>query len=431
MPLSETPFWWDGLDFSGSAAEASEPPPPRVDVAIIGGGYTGLSAARVLARARASVVVLERETIGWGASSRNGGQVLTGLKVGASTLLARYGRERARALFASSLAAIDSLEALIADESIDCDFRRCGHLEAAFKPSHFEWFRSEQELLAREFDHHVRLVPPAGQRDELGSDLYHGLIVDERSGSLHPGRFVLGLAAAASRSGARLVPRTDVQAVVPQGGAGGRFELQTSRGKVSATNVLVASNGYTDAAAPALRRRLVPVGSFIVATRPISPDVAARLLPKRRVVFDSKSFLYYFRLSPDDRLLFGGRAQFTVATASSNRRSAAILKRGLVRVFPELAAVGLEYAWSGNVCFAPDLLPHAGRLDGLHFAAGYAGHGVALATFLGARVAEHMLGRGDLAPFGELPFPPIPLYRGRPWFLPAAGMWYKLRDWIS
>ncbi len=404
-----------------------EPLPASVDVAVVGGGYTGLSAARTLARAGARVAVLEKEAIGWGASSRNGGQVLTGLKVSPATLFRRYGRERARALFGASLDAIAFLESLIADEAIDCGYERCGHLAAASKPPHYAAFAAERDLLEREFGHRVRLVPRADQRVELGSDLYHGLLVDERSGALHPARYVAGLARAARRAGALLRPFTPVRQI---GHDRGVFVLATGHGALRARDVIVATNGYTDAAAPALRRRVVPVGSYIIATAPLAPETAATLLPARRVAFDSKAFLFYFRVTADRRLIFGGRAQFTPATARSTRRAAEVLRRGMVRVFPEMAGVPIEFAWSGNVCFAPDLLPHAGVLDGLHYSLGYAGHGVALATWLGHLTAERVLGRDVTNPFGNLSFRAIPLYTGRPWFLPLAGAWHRLRDWL-
>lgn len=424
--MKETPYWWES---AGPSPSAEGPLPERADVAVIGSGYTGLAAARRLARAGASVVVLEKETIGWGASSRNGGQVLTGLKLGASALLARFGRERAREMFGASLRAIDFVEALVAEERIECGFRRSGHLDAAFKPAHFDRFARERDLFAGEFGHELRLVPRAEQRGELGSDYYHGLLVDPRSACLHPARYVRGLAEASARAGAILREKSPASEVRREGAG---FRLETPRGRLVVRDVLVATNGYADRASGAIRRRVVPVGSYIVATAPLAPELQDLLLPRRRVVFDSKHFLFYFRLSDDGRLLFGGRAQFLPSTPASTRSSAAILRRALVEVFPELRDTPLEYAWSGNVCFTLDLLPRAGRLDGIHYALGYGGHGVAMASYLGDLMAGTILGgAGKPNPFRGLPFPAIPLYGGRPWFLPLAGAYYKLRDWLS
>jgi glycine/D-amino acid oxidase-like deaminating enzyme len=402
--------------------------PSRIDVAVVGAGYTGLAAARTLARGGASVAVFDARAFGEGASARNGGQVLTGLKLGAGDLLARFGPHRARALFSASLDAIASLEGVIAEEGIDCDCARVGHLEAAAKPSHFEHFKAEQEVLAREFGHHVDLVPRSLQDAELGSERYHGLLVDPRSVAIHPVKYLHGLARAAIRAGAGLFDRTRVERVTR---AGVGFRVRAGGRDVDARDVVACTNGYTDRALPALRRRVVPIGSYAIATAPLPSALADAIIPRRRLVFDSKYFLYYFRLSPDQRLVFGGRAQFTPSTPDSTRQSAEILRQGMVTVFPQLRDVPVEYAWSGNVDFTRDMLPHAGLLDGVHYAIGYGGHGVALATYLGGRVADCVLGRPGDTPFHDLLFPAIPFYRGRPWFLPLAGLWYKWKDWRS
>jgi glycine/D-amino acid oxidase-like deaminating enzyme len=426
--MREACLWWEDAPLdAGARGPAARVLPETVDVAVIGGGYTGLSAARTLARGGARVAVLETDAIGAGASSRNGGQVLTGLKVGAPALLARFGPERAKRFFRASLEAIEFLAALLAEEGIECGFARTGHVEAAFKPAHFDAFRREEDLLGRVFDHHVHVVPRSGQRAELGSDLYHGLLVDEHSAALHPARYVGGLARAAAGAGALLRPFTSAIAIVRSAGG---FEVVTVEGAVRARDVLIATNGYTGALCPALRRRIVPLGSYLIATAPLPEDVVTRLLPRGRVAFDSKAFLFYFRLSADRRLVFGGRAQFTPATARSTRRAAEILRRGMVEVFPELAGVAVDFAWSGNIGLTRDLLPRSGRRDGLHYALGYAGHGVAMATWLGHLVARRILGGAPDDPFWELPLPAIPLYRGRPWFLPLAGAWYRLQDWL-
>jgi glycine/D-amino acid oxidase-like deaminating enzyme len=185
---------------------------------------------------------------------------------------------------------------------------------------------------------------------------------------------------------------------------------------------------------PALQRRLVPIGSYIVVTAPLVEETALRLLPTRRMVFDSKHFLYYFRLTRDRRLMFGGRAEFTQPTPDSSRRAAAILQRGLAAVFPELAATPIDYAWAGNVAFTYDQMPHAGRLDGAYYAAGYSGHGVAMATYLGGLMARRIAGEKFDHPLLDQTFAPIPLsgiFGGRPWFLPLVGAYYRFRDWID
>jgi glycine/D-amino acid oxidase-like deaminating enzyme len=428
VTLKESPYWWDTVPSEAGSSNLDVLPSRRFDVAVIGAGYTGLAAARQLARVGASVVVLERERVGWGASSRNGGQVLTGLKLDPATLVSRAGESRARELFDISLESIAALEALIAGEAIECEYERTGHIQAASKRAHFDAFREEQKLLARVFEHRVELVPRAEQRREIASDAYHGLLVDERSAALNPAQYVRGLNAAAVRGGVVVAEGTGVERLTRQSM---RWAIATSRGGVDARDVLVATNGYTDGAAPALQRRLVPIGSYVIATAPLPASIAATLLPRRRVAFDSKHFLHYFRLTRDSRLLFGGRAEFARPTRETTRRAAAILRRDLARVFPQLAATRLEYAWSGNVAFTRDRMPHAGRLDETYYAGGYCGHGIAMATYLGALVARRIAGEPVEHPLLSDSFPAIPLYRGKPWFLPVVGAYYKLRDWMD
>jgi glycine/D-amino acid oxidase-like deaminating enzyme len=424
------PFWLDTLPPSEPAPPAAVPAPlpARVDAAIVGAGYTGLTAARHLARVGASVAVLEREAAGSGASSRNAGQVLTGLKVEPAALVHRYGEARARALFASSLEAIETLERIVAEDGIDCEYTRTGHLQAASKPSHYDAFLRERDLLARVFQHDVRAVSRDAQAADLGSARYFGLLIDERSGAINPARYVHGLAASARRAGAVLCERTTVQRITR---AGSGWTVVTDRGDIAAGDVLVAANAYADAAAPFLQRRFVPVGSYIVVTERLDRAVAGRLLPTRRMAFDSKHFLYYFRLTEDDRFLFGGRAEFSTPTTASTARAAATLAAGLADVFPDLRGVRIEYAWSGQVAFTRDQLPRAGRIDGLYYAGGYCGHGVAMATHLGLSIARRMAGEPLEHPLFDDRFAPIPFYDGRPWFLPLAGAYYRVRDFIE
>lgn len=423
--LKESNFWLTTLQ---QAEFPALPLPARVDVAVIGGGFSGLSAALRLAKAGCSVAVLEAQTMGWGASSRNGGMVLTGMKVGVETLIHSYGMERAKRLFALSLAAINTVERIVRDEGIDCSFSRCGHLETAWKPAHFAAYSRSADLLEKEFGHHVRILPRADLHTEIGSELYHGGLLDELSAGINPARFVSGLARAAGRAGALLHEQTRVLEIERQPGG---FRVQTSRGALQADKVFVGSGGYSGPSAPALQKRLIPIGSYIIATAPLPEALAREVNPHGRMIFDSKHFLYYFRLTPDNRMLFGGRAAFLPETPTSIRDSAPILRQGMLSIHPQLKDVSVEYAWGGSLDFAFDTMPHAGLLDGMHYAAGYAGHGVAFATHLGGLVASQMLGEQVENPLAELAFTSLPFYRGAPWFLPLAGLYYKFLDIVS
>jgi glycine/D-amino acid oxidase-like deaminating enzyme len=431
--LKETPVWLEGVTFP--PADPARPLPERVDVAVIGGGYTGLAAALALAQRGASVAVLEARTLGWGASSRNGGMVLTGLKVEAAALIKRYGREPARRMFAASLASIDCVEQIVRQQQIECDFARSGHVLLAYKPAHFRGFVHEAALLKREFGHVTRLVPPGELGGEIGSRAYHGGLVDETSAGVNPARYVAGLAWAALSAGAQLYQHTPAERVVREKEThkGYPYTISTPRGSLRAAAVLAASGGYTGPATPALRRRVVPIGSYIIATAPLPADLARELSPHNRMLFDSKHFLFYFRLTPDRRMLFGGRAGFFPETPATVRESATILRRGMLAVYPQLHDTPIEYAWGGTLDFTFDMMPHAGALGGLHSALGYAGHGVAMATYLGTLLGRQLAGEPAENPFADVPFPtaPLGLYDGRPWFLPLAGAWYRLLDWVS
>jgi glycine/D-amino acid oxidase-like deaminating enzyme len=395
--------------------------PARTDVAVVGGGYTGLAAARMLARRGADVTVLERHTIGWGASSRNGGFVLPGFKPDVEVLARKLGVAEARRLFELSASAVEGLEALVADERIDCDYARCGTVILAARPGHVAGLERSRRFLRDQLGHETTVLTRAELALEIGSARYHGGLLDPLAGSVQPARLVQGLAEAAARAGARLLEGVELRSLTRQREG---WTVATSAGLVVARDILVATNGYTGPATPALRRRVVPVGSYLIATAPLDPALARRLVPRRRVLSDTKNLLYYFRLSPDGRMVFGGRAAFTPTPVT---RSAKILARGMAEVFPDLAGVPLEYAWGGQVAFTVDQMPHAGRLDGIHYALGYGGHGVAMATWLGARMGEALAGAGEI-PRLTAPFRAVPLYGGTPWFLPLVGGYYRVRD---
>jgi glycine/D-amino acid oxidase-like deaminating enzyme len=432
MTIREQNYWLTTSEMP--QGDAGCPLPESVDVAVVGAGYTGLSAARTLARRGASVVVLEAETMGWGASSRNGGMVLTGLKLGVNKLLANYGRERTQRMYAASLASIDCVEKLVGEEGIDCGFFRSGHLEVACKQKHFEDYARQAEVIAREFHHPLRIVPRYELETEIGSSIYYGGMVDEVSAGLNPARYVSGLAQAALKAGATVCERTRVEKIdrETRNGAPG-WRLTASRGKLWARDVFVGTSGYTGAATPGLRKKIIPIGSYIITTEVLPEALAHRLSPRNRMIYDSKNYLYYYRLTPDRRMLFGGRAAFFPETKDSIRKSAEILRRGMIDVYPQLRDVKVEYVWGGTLDFTFDIMPHAGEMEGIYYAVGYAGHGVAMATWQGQKMAEMIAGDPTDNPFVGMPFPgaPLGLYTGRPWFLPIAGVWYKFLDWVS
>ena len=432
MPLQEHNYWLTTAEFP--VVDGSRPVPEVVDVAVIGAGFTGLSAARTLARRSARVAVLEAETIGWGASSRNGGMVLTGMKLGVNQLISMYGRERTQRMYSASLASMDCVEQIVREEAIDCGFVRCGHLEVACKQKHFDDYARQAEVIAREFNHRLRVVQKHELSSEIGSTIYFGGMVDEVSAGCNPARYVAGLARAAMKAGAEICDHTRVERIEResrQGEVG--WKLTTSRGTLWAHEVFVGTSGYTGRATPALQKRLIPIGSFIIATEVLPEKLARELSPRDRMIYDSKNFLYYYRLTPDRRMLFGGRAAFFPETEQTVRQSAEILRRGMIEVYPQLSDAKIDYVWGGTLDFAFDIMPHAGQMDGMYYAVGYAGHGVAMATYQGQKIAELIAGDKPENPFVGIPFPgaPLGLYNGKPWFLPFAGMWYKFLDWVS
>ena len=416
------------------ASDGAHPLPEMVDVAVIGSGFTGLSAARTLAKRGAEVAVLEAETIGWGASSRNGGMVLTGMKLGANKLISMYGRERTRKMYAASLESIDCVEQIVKEEQIDCNFSRSGHLEVACKQNHFDDYERQAEIIEVEFNHKLRVVPRSELSAEIGSSIYYGGMVDEVSAGCNPARYVAGLARSAMKAGAEVFEHARVTSIERDSCNGELgWKIVTSRGPLWAHEVFVGTSGYTGAATPALQKKLIPIGSFIITTEVLPEALAKELSPRNRMIYDSKNYLYYYRLTPDRRMLFGGRAAFFPENEHTVRRSAELLRKGMIEVYPQLRDARVEYVWGGTLDFAFDIMPHAGQIDGMYYAVGYAGHGVAMATYQGQKIAEMMAGDKPENPFVGIPFPgaPLGLYDGKPWFLPLAGAWYKVLDWVS
>ena len=418
--FTPTPYWWEEAPPSSASPTA---PPDRVDVAIVGAGYCGLSAALELRRHGVTVAVLEAERIGYAASSLNGGMVSGSLKPSHAELAHVFGAERATALLEEGARCLPFLEELLTREGLQCHYRRTGRFVGAHCPAAYAALGAKVKTIETLTRAGAWLVPREEQRAEIDTNHYFGGMVAEASGALHPALYHRALAEAARRAGAILAEETEVTAITPR-------SVTTPSGRVEADAVFVATNGYTRPVTPWLRRRLIPLGSYIIATEPLPPATITRLIPRGRMIVDTNRVLSYYRTSPDGtRILYGGRASFRHVTAAE---AAPKLHAMMTSVWPELATTRVTHAWTGNVAFTFDLVPHMGVHEGVHYAVGCQGSGVAMATYLGYQTALKLAGK-QLVPcaFDGLPFPTRPTYTGNPWFLPIVGSYYRVRDWLE
>jgi glycine/D-amino acid oxidase-like deaminating enzyme len=417
-------YWLDtARSFSGGA---EGPLQGEVDVAVIGGGFSGLSAALALAKKGANVVVVEADLVGGQASGRNGGHCNNGLAQDFRGVAERLGLPLATSLYRAYDAAVDTVERLVAQERIDCDFRRTGKIKVAAKPAHFDRLAQSHALLAKGVDPDTRLLTKSELRWEIASDAFHGGLLYEKSGNMHMGKFVCGLAEAATRAGARIyehAPVTRLRRI-----SGYRHEVTSDRGTLTARQVLTVTGASVRGPFAYFRRRIVPIGSFIIATEPLSLETLGALLPRRRTVTTSKNIGFYFRITPDRRLLFGGRARFAMSNTRSDLRSGKILERAMLAIFPQLRGTRIDYCWGGLVDMTADRLPRAGEHDGLYYSMGYSGHGVQMSVHMGQVMAEVMSGTPDANPWRTLQWPAIPGHFGSPWFLPLVGAYYRMQD---
>ncbi|MCP3711247.1 FAD-binding oxidoreductase [Paraburkholderia sp. CNPSo 3274] len=416
-------YW---LDTAPGGLLASEGPVEgRVDVVVVGGGFTGLSAALAFGRRGASVAVLDAGRMSGGASGRNGGQCNTGVAQDYAALRGQLGIERAQGCYRAYAAAVDTVERLIREEDIDCDYLASGKLKLAAKPHHFEHLERTAELIRREVDPDVEIIGREQIRSEVESDSFHGGLLQKRGGQMHMGRFAVGLANAAVRRGARLYEHAAVTSIAKESGG---YRVESTRGTLRAQQVLIATGPSRHGPFAWYRRRLAPVGSFIVVTEPLPPAQLTRLLPNRRSYTTSRLMHNYFRVTPDSRLLFGGRARFTASEQPSDARSGRILQRNLAQLFPALASVRIDYCWGGLVDITADRLPRAGQHEGVWFSMGYSGHGTQMSTHMGQVMAEVMSGNPSANPWRDFAWPAIPGHTGKPWFLPLVGAYYQIKD---
>ncbi len=415
------PYWWDATP---RPVLAPAPLPPAADVAIIGSGYTGLGAALQTARAGRHTVVLDAEAAGWGCSTRNGGQISTSVKPGLAELSARHGPARGRAILQEGRNALAWIERFVAEEKIDCGFTVCGRFHAAHNPAQYEILARAVADEPTGLETGAVLVPRSAQRAELGTDAYYGGVVYPRHASVDPGRLHQGMLARVREAGATVVPECPALAIVRRGRG---FTISTPRGSIDARNVIVATNGYSGVLTPWLRRRVIPIGSYVIATEPVPAELMDRLMPKNRIVSDSRKVVYYYRSSPDRRrILFGGRVSLG---ESDPRISAPRLHAAMAGIFPELARTRISHSWAGKVAYTFDTLAHVGVHEDVHYAMGYCGSGVSMAGYLGTRIGQQVLGLAEgRTAFDGLKFQTRPFYSGNPWFLAPSVAYYRWRD---
>lgn len=421
--MKQTPVWWEDTP--------REPVKPvgdvagNVDVAVIGAGFTGLSAAMTLARAGRSVIVLEKEVLGYGASTRNGGMIGSGHRVAFDSIAQEYGEDVAAAVLGEGKHALAYTTDLIAAENIDCDFVRCGRFCGAWRPRDYEMIARESDVLRRKLGLDIELVSKADVHKEVATDAYHGGSIYPEHGGLHPAKLLDGLVTLARDAGARMFDKAEVLRIQYDET---KYVLTTRRGKIRAGDVVMATNGYTTAVKQDLRRSLIPIASYMIATEPLGKETVRALLPGRRMIVETRSRHCYYRPSPDgERILLGGRAALNHINTA---KSAAVLKVLLTGVLPQLRDIRISHSWLGTLGFTKDHLPRVGRgNDGIYFAVGYSGSGVAMAPYLGWRVANKVLGNAEgKTGFDPMDFPRVPFHPFIPLGLPFVNLWYRWKD---
>jgi glycine/D-amino acid oxidase-like deaminating enzyme len=417
------PYWWEAY---APQALPTISLPKTIDTVIVGAGYAGLNAAIELAKHGRSALVLDAAEPGYGGSTRNGGQVSGGVNVGKRIINRALTPEEAKPFLNDAMDAFTHIENIITENNIDCGWTKTGYFLGAWSKSHFDAMAKKIDTLNAEAMSDAFIVPREQQREQIGSDYYHGGMVVSRAAHLHPALYFKGLLELVTKANVPIASNTPVMKLSQD--SADQWRVETTRGTISARDVIIATNGYTGDITPNLKRRLVPVGSYIIATEELPPELSKDISPHNRSFADTRRVLTYYRLSPDGkRLIFGGRAKFGF---SDPVETAPMLYQFMTDRFPQLKGTKITHAWTGNVAFAMDELPHIGQRDGLHFALGCNGSGIAMMSFLGRETARKVMGlQNRQIAFDREDFPTLPFYNGKPWFLPLVGAAFRAADW--
>ncbi len=423
------PYWWENIPTAPNPA-SMDSLPANVDVLVIGAGYTGLCAALELVRGGRNTLVVDAEQPGHGCSTRNGGQISSSIKPGFAELSAQYGPALAAQVIGDGHEALRWIGDFIEREKIDCDYRRCGRFYGAHSSRVYESFATKLADQPPGVTINADIIPQAEQSSYIGSDSYHGGILYKDHSCLDPGRYHAGLLNRVLSAGGSVIGQCPVKAL-----------HRTTRGfkatvvnkitgvqqQISARQVVLATNGYSTNLVPWLRRRVIPIGSYIIATEELPEAQMKRLIPDQRVVTDSKKLVVYYRPSPDNkRIVFGARVSIT---ESDPVKAVVPLHRELTARFPELQDTRVSHSWMGFVAYTFDSMPHMGNHNGIYYSLGYCGSGVSLSSFSGTRLARQILGSETNPPaFEQTEFNDRFYYREKPWFLAPSITWYRMCD---
>ncbi|MCY4228804.1 MAG: FAD-binding oxidoreductase [Gammaproteobacteria bacterium] len=418
------PYWWERTprpDIQDS------PLPKSSDVVILGSGYTGLSAAIQTTRHNLQTVVIDAEHAGWGCSTRNGGQISTSIKSSYPELCRQFGKDQATALIKTGKESLQWVEDFVQENSIDCDYQNAGRFHGAHSPREFQNMCKTLDETPESLRKGCYTVNIEQQAAETGSNYYYGGKVDPACSSIDPARYHQGMLNTAIQQGCQIIAHTRGLSIQKKGGV---FHVSTTKGMIRAREVIVATNGYTGNSTPWMQKRVIPIGSYIIATEPLPRDTINQLLPTNRVITDTLKLVVYYRTCPErKRILFGGRVLIRETEPSI---SAPKLRELMLNRFPSLSDIRISHSWMGFVAYTFDKLPHLGIYDGVHYCMGYCGSGISLSSYLGAKTGLKVAGQpGHESPLDKHEFKGRFYYRGNPWFLKPSVFYYRTRDQLS